>query len=140
MTCGEIMTRSVVCCVPEDTIERAAALMKTEDVGPIPVIESYASRKLVGMATDRDLIVKGIAGGRDAKSTEIRDIMADHPIACFEKDDVKEAIDLMADYQVRRIPVVGENNHLLGIIARTDVDGRAGARNKRGGGTRTLLE
>jgi CBS domain-containing protein len=134
------MTRSVVCCVPEDTIERAAALMKTEDVGPIPVIESYASRKLVGMVTDRDLIVKGIAGGRDAKSTEIRDIMTDHPIACFEKDDVKEAIDLMADYQVRRIPVVDENNHVLGIIARTDVDGRAGARHKRGGGTRTLLE
>jgi CBS domain-containing protein len=121
MTCGEIMTRNVVCCLPEDTIECAATLMKTEDVGPIPVIESHASRRLIGIITDRDLVVKGIAEGRDAKSTKIRDIMTDHPVACFEKDDVRDAISLMADYQFPSIPVIDDSNHVLGIIARADV-------------------
>ena len=126
MTCGEIMARNVVCCVPEDTIEHAAALMKTEDVGPIPVIESYASRRLIGVVTERDLVVKGIAEGRDAKSTEIRNIMTSHPVVCFEKDDVKDAIDLMESCRVRRIPVVDHGNHVLGIIAKADVEGRTG--------------
>ena len=121
MTCGEIMTRSVVCCVPEDTIEHAAALMKTEDVGRIPVIEGHASRTLIGIVTDRDLVVKGIAEGKDARSTKISEIMNDHPVVCFEKDDVNDAINLMSNYKVRRIPVVDDNNHILGIIAQADV-------------------
>ena len=126
MTCSEIMTRSIICCVPEDTLEHAATLMKTEDVGPIPVIESHASRRLIGIVTDRDLVVKGIAEGRDARSTKIREIMSDHPVACFEKDDVNDAINLMSDYKVRRIPVVDDGNHILGIIAQADVATRLG--------------
>jgi len=132
MTCGEIMTRSVVCCVPEDTLEHAAMLMKTEDVGPIPVIESHASRRLIGIVTDRDLVVKGIAEGKDPVSTKIREIMTDHPVACFEKDDVNDAIDLMSDYKVRRIPVVDDSNHLLGIIPQADVAIRLGKTKKTG--------
>ena len=126
MTCGEIMTRSVVCCLPDDTIEHAAKLMKTEDVGPIPVIESYASRRLIGIVTDRDLVVKGIAEGCDPKSTKIKEIMTEYPIACFEKDDVFDAINLMSDYKVRRIPVVDDSNHILGILAQADVATRLG--------------
>lgn len=126
MTCGEIMTRSVVCCVPEDTVEHVATLMKSEDIGPIPVIESHASRKLIGIVTDRDLVIKGIAEGRDVKSTRIGEIMTDHPIACFERDDVSDAINLMSDYQVRRIPVVDDSNHVLGIIAQADIATRVG--------------
>ena len=132
MTCGEIMTRSVVCCVPEDTIEHAATLMKSEGVGPVPVIESHASRRLIGIVTDRDLVVKGIAEGRDTKSTKIKEIMTDHPIACFEKDDVDDAINLMSDYKVRRIPVVDDSNHILGIIAQADIATRLGKTKKTG--------
>ncbi len=132
MTCGEIMTRSVVCCLPEDTIEHAATLMKSEHVGPIPVIESHASRRLIGIVTDRDLVVKGIAEGRDTKSTKVKEIMTDHPIACFEKDDVDDAISLMSDYKVRRIPVVDDGNHILGIIAQADVATRLSKTKKTG--------
>ncbi len=132
MTCGEIMTRSVVCCLPEDTIEHAATLMKSEDVGPIPVIESHASRRLIGIVTDRDLVGKGIAEGRDTKSTKVKEIMTDHPIACFEKDDVDDAISLMSDYKVRRIPVVDDGNHILGIIAQADVATRLSKTKKTG--------
>ena len=132
MTCGEIMTRNVVCCVPEDTLEHAATLMKTEDVGPIPVVESHASRRLIGIVTDRDLVVKGIAEGRDVKSTSIREIMTDHPVACSEKDKVDDAVGLMADHKVRRIPVVDEGNHILGIIAQADIATRLGKTKKTG--------
>ncbi len=132
MTCGEIMTRNVVCCVPEDTIEHAATLMKTEDVGPIPVIESHASKRLIGIVTDRDLVVKGIAEGRDARSTRIKEVMTDHPVACSEKDDVGDALNLMSDYKVRRIPVVDDSNQILGIIAQADVATRLGKTKKTG--------
>lgn len=132
MTCGEIMTKSIVCCIPEDTLEHAASLMKAEDVGPIPVIDSHAGRKLVGIVTDRDLVTKGIAEGRDVRSTKVGDIMTDHPISCSEKDDVNDALHLMADYQVRRIPVVDESNHILGIIAQADVATRVGKNKKTG--------
>ena len=126
MTCGEIMIRTISCCLPEDSIEHAAILMKTEDMGPIPVIESHASRRLIGTVTDRDLVVKGIAEGRDIKSTKIKDIMTDHPVTCLEDDDVKEAITLMTNYHVPRIPVVDERNQILGIIAQADVTTRLG--------------
>ena len=132
MTCGEIMTRNVVCCVPEDTLEHAATLMKMEDVGPIPVVESHAGRRLIGIVTDRDLVVKGIAEGLDVKSTSIREIMTDHPLACTEKDDVNDAVNLMADYQVRRVPVVDEGNHIIGIIAQADIAIRVGKAKKTG--------
>ncbi len=132
MTCGEIMTRNVVCCLPEDTIEHAAILMKTEDISPIPVIESHTSRRLIGIITDRDLVVKGIAEGRDSRSTKIKEIMTDHPVACFERDDVNDAINLMSDYKVRRIPVVDDSNHILGIIAQADVATRLGKTKKTG--------
>jgi CBS domain-containing protein len=132
MTCGEIMTRSVSCCLPDDSIEHAAILMKTEEVGPIPVIESHASRRLIGIVTDRDLVVKGIAEGRDIGSTKIKDIMTDHPVTCFENDDIKEAVSLMADHQVRRIPVVDDKNQILGIIAQADVATRLGKKKQAG--------
>jgi CBS domain-containing protein len=132
MTCGEIMTKNVSCCLPEDSMEQAAILMKSEDVGPIPVIESQSSRKLIGIVTDRDLVIKGIAEGRDAKSTKIRDVMTDQPIVCMENDDVKEAVHLMSDHQVRRIPVVDDKHQILGIIAQADVAKRAGKTKQTG--------
>jgi CBS domain-containing protein len=140
MMCGEIMTRSVVCCVPDDTIEHAATIMKTEDIGPIPVIESHASRRLIGIVTDRDLVIKGIAEGRDAKSTKIRDIMSDHPIACFEQDDINDVINLMSDYKVRRIPVVDDCNHILCIVAQADIATRIGNSKKAGDTIEKLSE
>jgi CBS domain-containing protein len=131
-TCGEIMTKEVVCCVPEDTVEHAATLMKTEDVGPMPVVESHQSRRLLGILTDRDIVMKVIAEGRDAKSTMLRDIMTVDPVTCREDDDIDDAIDRMADHQVRRIPVVDEGNHILGIISQADVATRISKSKKTG--------
>jgi CBS domain-containing protein len=119
--CRDIMTKQIVCCVPEDNVEHAATLMRTEDVGPIPVVESHDSMKLIGIVTDRDLVMKVIAEGRDAKSTFVKDAMTPHPVTCRSDEDVDKALTLMAERKVRRIPVVDENDRLVGIIAQADI-------------------
>jgi CBS domain-containing protein len=130
--CGEIMTRQVVCCVPEDTVEYAATIMKSEDVGPVPVVDSQAGRKLVGIVTDRDFVMKVIAEGRDPKGTRVVDVMTSKPVTCREDDDIDEAAELMTEHQVRRIPVVDEDGRILGIIAQADLATRLSKSKKTG--------
>jgi|SRR5512132_1615749 CBS domain-containing protein len=119
--CGEVMTREPACCEPQDSIVRAAQLMKTEDVGAIPVVDSQASRRLVGIITDRDIVVKVLAEGRAAEGASVRDAMTQNPVTVREDEDVNRAVSAMADRKVRRIPVVDANGSLLGIIAQADV-------------------
>ena len=115
------MTREPACCEPQDSIVRAAQLMKTEDVGAIPVVDSQASRRLVGIITDRDIVVKVLADGRAADGASVRDAMTQNPVTVREDEDVNRAVSAMADRKVRRIPVVDANGSLLGIIAQADV-------------------
>ena len=126
MKCREVMTKDPACCVPTDTVDKAAQLMKTEDVGPVPVIENQQTKKLIGIITDRDLALKIVADGRDAKSTKVEAVMTRDPVTCRADDDLQQALDTMAQYQVRRIPVVDNQNQLVGIIAQADVATRSG--------------
>ena len=121
MQCSEIMTKNPEYCLPTDPVLKAAQLMKSEDVGPIPIVEDKHTRKLTGIITDRDLVLKVVAEARDPKSTPVEAVMTGNVVACKANDDLDKAIRLMQDYQVRRIPVVDGNNHLLGIIAQADV-------------------
>lgn len=124
--CGEIMTKDPVCCLPEDTADKAAQLMKKEDVGPVPVIESQQNNKLIGILTDRDLVIKVVAEGRDPKTTRIEDVMTRNPVTCRAEDDLQKAFKAMEEHQVRRIPVVDSSDRILGIIAQADVATRVG--------------
>ena len=119
--CSEVMTREPACCEPGDSVGRVATLMKTEDVGAVPVVESSGNRKLVGIVTDRDLVVKVLAEGRSAESATVRDAMTSNPAHCRDTDDVTQAVGLMADRQVRRMPIVDDQGRLVGIIAQADV-------------------
>ncbi len=119
--CSEIMTTNPVCCLPRDTVQRAAQIMKTEDVGPVPVVESQASKKLVGIITDRDLVLNVLAEGRTAQHTRVEEVMTRDMITCREQDNVDKAIQAMAQYQIRRIPIVNANREIVGIIAQADV-------------------
>jgi CBS domain-containing protein len=127
MTCNEIMTSNPECCVPSDSVMKAAQLMKSEDVGPIPIVADKDSKKLTGIVTDRDLAIKVVAEARDPKATQVEDVMSEHLITCYETDDVEKALKLMQDHQLRRIPVVDKSDHLLGIIAQADVATRLGS-------------
>jgi len=119
--CNEVMTKKTVCCLPDDLVTEAAELMKKEHVGSIPIIEDEQSRKLVGIVTDRDLTLRIVAEGLDAKSTKIESIMTRNVVTCSAEDDLQKVVDAMSKYQLRRIPVVDDDNKILGIIAQADV-------------------
>ncbi len=125
-TCRDIMTARVACCLPTDTVEQVAQLMKSEDIGPVPVIENRESLRLIGIVTDRDLVLKVIAERREAKNTRVEEIMTRDPVTCRPEDELEAAPDAMAQHQVRRIPVVENHNRLVGIIAQADVATRLG--------------
>ncbi|HEU0295377.1 MAG TPA: CBS domain-containing protein [Anaerolineales bacterium] len=119
--CNEVMTKNPVCCLPNESVTKAAELMKSENIGAIPVIENEQTKKLVGIVTDRDLALKVVAEGRDAKSTKVGAVMTHKVVTCRADDDLQKALDAMAEHQLRRIPVVDNDNTILGIIAQADV-------------------
>ena len=119
--CNEVMTKDPVCCLPNDSVAKAAELMKSEDIGSIPVIDNEQTRKLVGIVTDRDLALEIVAEGLDAKSTKVETVMTRKVVTCLADDDLQKALDAMAEHQLRRIPVVDDDNKILGIIAQADV-------------------
>ena len=121
MKCEEVMTKNPVCCVPSDNVVKAAQLMNRADIGSIPIIETEHTKKLVGMLTDRDLALKIVAEGRDPKSTKVEEVMTRNVVTCRTDDDLQKALDLMAEYQLRRIPVLDSANGIIGIIAQADV-------------------
>lgn len=123
--CNEIMTKNPVCCLPDDGVAKAAELMKSGNIGSIPVVESEQTKKLVGIVTDRDLALKIIAEGRDAKSTKVESVMTHKVVTCHADDDLQKALDAMTEHQLRRIPVVDNDNRIVGIIAQADVATRA---------------
>jgi CBS domain-containing protein len=121
MNCSEVMTKNPSCCLPSDTVFDAAQLMKSEDVGPIPIVSDKETKKLEGIVTDRDLAIKVVAEGRDPKNTRISEVMTTGIVTCSPDDNVDKALDLMEQHQVRRIAIVDENARLVGIISQADV-------------------
>jgi CBS domain-containing protein len=119
--CSEVMTREPACCEPGDSISRVAGIMKREDVGSVPVVESHEDKKLIGIVTDRDLVVKILADGADIERATVRDAMTPNPASCRESDPVDKAVKLMSERQVRRMPIVDDQGRLAGIIAQADV-------------------
>ena len=120
-TCSEIMTSEVVVVSSTDTVQKAAELMKQHDIGPLPVVEDEASRKLIGIITDRDIVINVLAQKKDASKTRVSEAMTPGPVTCRETESLNDALEKMSSYQVRRIPVVDENNRIVGIIAQADV-------------------
>jgi CBS domain-containing protein len=117
MSIREVMTSEVKACEPSATVVEAAKLMAQEDVGPIPVVEDG---RLVGIVTDRDIVVKGVAKGGDLSSTTVGDIASRDLVTIAPDGEMSEALDLMAENQVRRLPVV-EGDRLVGIVAQADI-------------------
>jgi CBS domain-containing protein len=113
----DVMTENPTSCEPSTTIVEAAKVMAEEDVGPVPVVEGG---RIVGLVTDRDLVVRVLAEGRDPNSTTIGDIASADLVTVQPDSDLNEALSLMSQNQVRRLPVV-EDGRLVGIVAQADV-------------------
>jgi len=121
MKCSELMTKDPSCCLPTDTVFDAAQLMKSEDVGPIPIVNDKQTKKLAGIVTDRDLALKVVAEGLDPKQTKIEEVMTTGVQTCNPDDDVSNVLKLMEHHHVRRIPIVDDQDRLVGIIAQADI-------------------
>lgn len=119
--CNELMSRSLVCCLPNDAVAKLAQLMKSKDIGAIPVIDAQATRRPIGIVTDRDLALGVVAMGRDPLTTHAEEVMTRAVVTCQEDEDVLEALEAMSVYQLRRIPVVDYDNRLVGIISQADL-------------------
>ena len=119
--CSDVMTQNPVCCLPTDSVSKAAQLMKAENVGSIPVIEDEKTMKLIGIVTDRDLAVQVVAPERDAGSTQVSDVMTYEVVSCRASDDVQKAVDAMSQHQLRRMPVIDSDHRIVGIISQADV-------------------
>ncbi len=115
---ADVMTRGVRCMGPEDTLVQAAQAMEELNVGALPVCEGD---RLVGMVTDRDIVVRGVAQELDLKNCKLSEIMSGHVRTVRENDEVNDVLSEMASCQVRRMPVVDQQDRLVGIISLGDI-------------------
>ncbi|AHG87982.1 CBS domain containing protein [Gemmatirosa kalamazoonensis] len=126
MKARDIMTQNPRVVTPETSVQEAARLMKTEDTGVLPVVDSEGSRRLVGVITDRDIAIRVVGDGMS--SAQVRDAMSANPKTCRPDDNVKDVLQAMSDSQVRRIPIVDDGGSVVGIVSQADVvletDGR----------------
>jgi CBS domain-containing protein len=113
----DAMTPHVTTAPPSLSLTEAAVLMKREDVGSVPVVDG---ERLIGMLTDRDIVVRGIADGSDPHAIKAGDIASRDVVTVRPEDDLDDALRLMAQHQVRRLPVV-DDGQLVGVVAQADV-------------------
>jgi len=117
------MTKDPECVTPQNTLRDVARLMKDESVGVLPVVDD--NRKLMGIITDRDLVVRAMAEDRQATQMRIEEIMTRDVEAITEDEEVHEVLDLMGRKQVRRLPVVDEQDRLIGVVSISDIAQKA---------------
>jgi len=121
MTCREMMTPNPACCQAEDTVVTAAMMMKSGNYGAVPVVSDRTEMKVVGIVTDRDLAMKVIAEQRDLYKTTVDDVMSKNLVTCDMDDDYDDVLKAMRKNQIRRLPVVDNNERLVGIVSTADV-------------------
>jgi CBS domain-containing protein len=117
MKVNEVMTRDIQTVHPDQPVSEAAGFMLSADTGSIPVLEN---EELVGMITDRDIAVRGVANGR-GPDTPVRELMTSDIVSVRDSDDVRDAAARMSEAQVRRVPVIGDDDRLCGIVSLGDL-------------------
>lgn len=117
MKVKDIMTKNVAYINPDSPVTEAAQLMQKHNVGSIPVCDVNG---VIGMVTDRDIVVRNVAHGTDPHSTPVRSVMTSHVTTVQSDMDVSQVSDIMSKNQVRRLPVV-DNNKLVGMVALGDL-------------------
>ena len=118
MKVREIMTTNVECVSPNAGLLELANKMKTLDVGFIPICDND---RLAGTVTDRDIVIRGLAGGKDFKTLKASDIMTNDIFWCFEEQDVKEVATKMREKEVRRMLILNSEKRLVGVVSIGDV-------------------
>ena len=125
----DVMTPNPECVTERDSIRDVARIMKDRDTGVVPVVDG---KKIIGLITDRDIVVRGLAEGRDLANAKVNELMTKSVRSVKEDAPLKEVLDLMGNAEVKRVPVVNSNDELVGIVSLGDIamnsnqDGRVG--------------
>ena len=114
----DVMTPNPECVSERDSISDVARIMKEQDTGVVPVVDG---KKIIGLITDRDIVVRGIAEGRDLSSVKVNELMTKSVRSVSEDTPVNDVLSLMGSAEIRRVPVVNGNNELVGIISLGDI-------------------
>ncbi len=118
MQVKEVMSRDVLSVGPDATLFEVAELMRDEDVGLVLVTEGT---DLLGLITDRDIVVRAIAEHRDVRAAKARDIMSEAVCCCTEDAPIEAVIEEMAEERVRRVPVLNGARHVVGVVSLGDL-------------------
>lgn len=129
MQVKEVMTRNVMSVGPEASLFEVATLMRDQDIGSVLIT---AGNEVLGVVTDRDLVVRALAEHRDMTAMKARDVMSDAVFCCTEDTPVEDVLAEMADEQVRRVPVLNGARHLVGVVSLGDL---SQAKTRRAGDT-----
>ncbi len=125
----DVMTPNPACVSEKSSIQDVARIMKDQDTGVVPVVDG---KKIIGLVTDRDIVVRLIAEGKDLSNARINDVMTKNVKKVDEEATVNDVLELMSGSEVRRVPVVNRNDELVGIVSigdlatKTDQDRKVG--------------
>lgn len=125
----DVMTTNPACVSERDSVLEVARIMRDQDTGVVPVVDG---KKIIGMVTDRDIVVRAIADGKNINDVRVNEVMTKHVRSVNEDSSVDEVLDLMSSAQIRRVPVVNHSNELVGIVSIGDIstntnkDGKVG--------------
>ena len=117
-TISSVMTRDVEVIRPNESIQRAAQMMKEFDIGALPVCDG---KRLLGMITDRDITLRSTADGKLPADVSVADVMSEQIIYCTEDETTEDVMDQMGECQVRRLPVINDQKELVGIVSLGDL-------------------
>lgn len=131
MTAKELMTPNPACCTMDTPLAEVARMMVQCDCGEIPVVESQNVKRIVGVVTDRDIVVRGVAAGKDCATVTVGTVMSSPAITVKDRDGLDEVVRVMETNKIRRVPVVSQNGEICGIIAQADI-ARTGSRKETG--------
>ena len=118
MQAKDIMTNHPEIISPDTTLNEAAAKMKSQDIGFLPIGEND---RLIGAVTDRDIVIRGLAAGKNADKTTVKEIMTDKIQYCLETDNLDKVAEMMGNSKIRRIAVLNAEKRIVGIISLGDV-------------------
>jgi CBS domain-containing protein len=121
MKVREAMTFNPICCIPSDTAQNVAQMLRDNNVGSVPVVSDKQSRKLVGIITDRDICCSIVAAGFDTNTITIEEYMHSNTVTCRDGENLDKCERAMQEKQIRRIPVVDGNGIVIGIVSQADL-------------------
>lgn len=121
MKVSEIMSPRPVCSTPETQLREVARLMLERDCGEIPVVESHEKLRPIGVVTDRDIVCRALAAGKNPLELRAEDVMTKTVITVTPDTTIDETCDIMEENQIRRVPVVDGNGEICGIVAQADI-------------------